>query len=99
MIIIIVYIFIVLLIILLLVRYKSSKTININNNYLEELGIGEKQLIAGDVKLLEILYNIRSINPYITNFYNKLYSTYEIINKIKSNQIILLIDSFGLLFM
>lgn len=62
--------------ILLLIRYNSSKIIN-NKNYLEELKIGEKQLIARDAKLLEILYNIRGINPYMTNFYNKLYELLE----------------------
>jgi hypothetical protein len=63
-----VYILIIfILIILLLINYNNLLKINI-----EEIKIEEKQLIANDAKLLEILHNIKSINPYITNFYDKL---------------------------
>lgn len=72
--IIIVCIFIVVFLIFLIIKYNPLK---MNNNYLEELEIGKKQLIAGDDKLIEILYNIRGINLYINKFYNKLYELLE----------------------
>lgn len=77
--IIIVFIFIVIIITLLLIKYNFFKEISNSNinNYIEKLGIDNRPLISEDVKLLEILYNIRGINPYITKYYNKLYDLLE----------------------